>query len=241
MIITHPFEVTTPHPDVSDRYGFVSTKEVVTHLQERHKMEIAEVRHGIDPWGTHVVRMRLPETTQVLKAGQVLPELVIKNNFKGTSRFTVNIGFLRIACSNGLVVGHSVGKEEFRHVGDARDKAERATEFAFNGLHKASRLVGRMEERLMLEEEIEQFSRQALALRGGGIDTKALNLERRVEDHGDTLWKVFNRVQENGTKGGARYRSERGRRMTVRPLNDAGRDFKFNTQLWDLAETFLAN
>ena len=241
MIITHPFEVTSPHPDVSDRYGFVSTREVVRHLQDRHKMEVAEVKYGRDPYATHLVRLRLPESTNNLKNGQVLPEIVIKNNFKGTSRFTVNMGFLRVVCSNGMVVGQSLGREEFRHVGDARDKAEQATEFAFANLQRVSQLVSRMEERKLVDDEIEQFARQALALRGGGADVWSLVHTRRDEDVGDSLWQVFNRVQENGIKGGVSYRSERGRHMTTRPINEAGRDFKFNTQLWDLAETFLAN
>jgi hypothetical protein len=67
---------------------------------------------------------------------------------------------------------------------------------------------------------------------------------RRFEDRRDDLWTVFNRVQENLTKGGLRGRSASGRAMSTRPVTGTGtgtgtgtdQNVKLNRALWMLAD-----
>jgi len=68
------------------------------------------------------------------------------------------------------------------------------------------------------------------------ITTTQLLAPRRLEDSGNTLWKTFNRVQENLTKGGLKYKTQNGRRNKTRAITSINRDIQLNKALWTLAE-----
>ena len=61
---------------------------------------------------------------------------------------------------------------------------------------------------------------------------------RRTEDAGQSLWAVFNRVQENALRGGLVGFSAAGQNIVSRPLRSPIADTRFNTDLWRLAEEF---
>jgi hypothetical protein len=71
------------------------------------------------------------------------------------------------------------------------------------------------------------------------ITPEQLLLARRPADQGDDLWRVFNRVQENATKGGltaiGRDSRNRPRRSTTRGVHGIDGDLKLNRALWMLA------
>lgn len=67
--------------------------------------------------------------------------------------------------------------------------------------------------------------------------TKAQILtSRRYEDRKDDLWSVFNRCQENLSKGGLPGRSAQGKRSRTRAVNGIDGDIKLNRALWVMAE-----
>jgi hypothetical protein len=49
------------------------------------------------------------------------------------------------------------------------------------------------------------------------------------------VWKVFNRVQENMTKGGIHSVTAAGRNTTTKPVNAINADMRINAGLWQLA------
>jgi hypothetical protein len=93
-------------------------------------------------------------------------------------------------------------------------------------------------------DEQHAFARSALALRYAPTDTGApapvtesqFLAPRRFEDRRDDLWTVFNRVQENLTKGGLHGRSRTGRSMSTRPITGIDQNVKLNRALWMLAD-----
>jgi hypothetical protein len=93
-------------------------------------------------------------------------------------------------------------------------------------------------------DEQHAFARSALALRYDPTDADApapitesqLLAPRRFEDRRDDLWTVFNRVQENLTKGGLHGRSRTGRSMSTRPITGIDQNVKLNRALWMLAD-----
>ena len=60
----------------------------------------------------------------------------------------------------------------------------------------------------------------------------------RDGDIGNSLWKVFNVVQEKMVRGGVEYRSGRGRLTTMRELKNISVVNNVNTKLWELAESY---
>jgi hypothetical protein len=58
----------------------------------------------------------------------------------------------------------------------------------------------------------------------------------RDADNGDSLWQVFNVVQEKWIRGGIEYKTAKGRKTQIRTLNDILTTNRINTKLWELAE-----
>ena len=57
-----------------------------------------------------------------------------------------------------------------------------------------------------------------------------------IDDRRPDLWSVFNRTQENLTKGGLHGRSANGRRQQTRPIQGIDSDVRLNRALWMLAD-----
>ncbi len=94
-------------------------------------------------------------------------------------------------------------------------------------------------------DEERAFATAALALRYGerseGQPPAPITIEqlveaRRPEDLGRSLWKSFNRVQENAIRGGQPGRSTQGRRIRTRQVASIDWDVSLNRALWVLAE-----
>ena len=61
----------------------------------------------------------------------------------------------------------------------------------------------------------------------------------REEDKGDSLWQVFNVVQEKFIRGGVEYTTNSGRKTGLRTMNDIYNVNRINTKLWELAEDMM--
>ncbi len=105
--------------------------------------------------------------------------------------------------------------------------------------------VERMEHRLLLKDEQLQFAEAALAIRfpdpgARGMQPSQLLNCRRVEDLGDDLWTILNRVQEALLRGGLSRHSASGRLSRTRRISSIKEDVRLNGRLWDLAAEVLA-
>jgi hypothetical protein len=97
----------------------------------------------------------------------------------------------------------------------------------------------------MTENEMKAFAQQAIDARFGGAKVTGIELEEllaveRNEDNGNTLWKVFNRVQEKIVGGSFTYVNEEGKLRKARPIKNFQQDMALNGQLWEIAEQFIA-
>ena len=69
--------------------------------------------------------------------------------------------------------------------------------------------------------------------------TKGLLAARRGMDANSDLWSVFNRVQENGTRGGFKVPDVNGRLRSVRERRNIVADVNWNQDLWTLTQSVL--
>ena len=94
-------------------------------------------------------------------------------------------------------------------------------------------------------KEMNEFAKQAIDARFGGAQVTGIELSEllkaeRDEDDGNTLWKVFNRVQEKIVGGSFTYVNEEGKLRKARPIKNFQQDMALNGQLWEIAEQFVA-
>ena len=234
------------HERTSPSYRFIPTERVLTGLMQAGFVPVearqTRARHGI-AHARHVVRLRRRFETVQLKDS--VPEVVFLNSHDGTSAYQLRVGIFRVVCTNGLIV--SMGSFPcFRvaHRGDIVDEVVASALDIRNAL-------GFWPARLSVWKNAccrrmnKSRSERALAVRFSepketGIQPAQLLTCRRVDDLGNDLWSVLNKVQENILRGGLTRLATGGRRSRTRRITSIREDLRINSRLWDLAEEVLA-
>jgi len=148
-------------------------------------------------------------------------------------------------CTNGLIVSRSAFPTQcVAHRGNIVEEvvigALQMTE-RFEGL---AAQIERMEQRRLPKDDQLNFAERALELRfpkgaESGLEPAQVLTCRRVEDVGDDLWRVTNRIQENLLRGGLRRRTATGRLIRTRSITAIAQDVRINSGIWDLATEVL--
>ena len=233
-----------PHESRSQRYAYIPTATVLTELRKEgfQPFMVTQTRTRHEDrrdYTKHMIRLR--HASQINARGEA-NEIILLNSHDGTSSYQMLAGMFRFVCSNGLVCGDTVADVRVPHKGDV---AGQVIEGAYQVLHGFDRALESREsmQAITLEEgEAEVFARAALSLKYDDPDKPApitesqILMPRRFDDRRPDLWSVFNRTQENLTKGGLHGRSANGRRQQTRPVQGIDSDVRLNRALWMLAD-----
>jgi hypothetical protein len=233
-----------PHESRSQRYAYIPTATVLTELRKEgfQPFMVTQTRTRHEDrrdYTKHMIRLR--HASQINARGEA-NEIILLNSHDGTSSYQMLAGMFRFVCSNGLVCGDTVADVRVPHKGDV---AGQVIEGAYQVLHGFGRALESREsmQAITLDEgEAEVFARAALSLKYDDPDKPApitesqILMPRRFDDRRPDLWSVFNRTQENLTKGGLHGRSANGRRQQTRPVQGIDSDIRLNRALWLLAD-----
>lgn len=229
------------HASRSDHYSYIPTITLLENLQ----------REGFQPFFACQTRVRDPgrreHTKHMLRlrragqiTGQQVPEIILLNSHDGSSSYQMLPGIFRSVCTNSLVCGLSFGEVRVPHRGDVVEKV-------IEGAYEVLGVFDQVEEKrdamqsLLLPPPAQQaLAKAALTYRFGGehqpvTEAQAL-APRRWQDEKNDLWTVFNRLQENLSKGGLSGRTAQGKRSRTRAVNGIDGDLKLNRALWVMAE-----
>ncbi|MFS9382278.1 DUF932 domain-containing protein [Citrobacter sp. ANG330] len=229
------------HASRSERYAYIPTITLLESLQ----------REGFQPFFACQTRVRdqsrREHTKHMLRlrragqiTGQQVPEIILLNSHDGSSSYQMLPGLFRSVCCNGLVCGTSLGEVRVPHKGDVVEKV-------IEGAYEVLGVFDRVEEKrdamqsLLLPPSAQQaLAKAALTYRFGEehhpVTESQVLSARRWQDEQNDLWSVFNRLQENLSKGGLSGRSAQGKRSRTRAVNGIDGDIKLNRALWVMAE-----
>ena len=241
---------TQPDEGVSERYGFVPTIEVVDALKDQGWYPVRALQTNVRDrnkrhLAKHMIRFR-QEPDRQIQVGDCLAEVVLTNSHDRSSAYQLDLGLFRLACENGMVTRTGdLGGIRVKH---GRHIVEHIIEGTINLTHqvpKISESVDHFRSTLVSKEEARLYAKAALSLRYGEdwvysspVRPEDLLQVRRIDDHESSLWKVFNRVQENMMKGGILGRSQTGRNVRTRAIHSVTEDVKLNRALWMLTDEF---
>ncbi|WP_069263686.1 DUF932 domain-containing protein [Paraburkholderia nodosa] len=233
------------HESRSERYTCIPTIDVLRGLRKEgfHPFMVCQTRVRDEGKRMHTKHMlRLRHADQIV--GDEANEIVLLNSHDGTSSYQMLAGVLRFVCQNGMVAGDNVRDIRIPHKGNiVRNVIDGAFD-VLDGFELIREQKDGMRAVELNREEQHAFARSALALRYDPTDAEApasvtesqLLAPRRFEDRHDDLWTIFNRVQENLTRGGLHGRSRSGRSMSTRPITGIDQNVKLNRSLWMLAD-----
>lgn len=236
-----------PAHQMSDRYQFVNTAAIVSMMRDsgyevtRATQDSATRRDSA--FVRHSITMRWSESDLVV--GECIPQLLLTNAHNGCSSLRVTLGLYRVLCENGLLVAAESSVAIVRHSKSPLEDAVAWLKDSVLRLSSAEQTVRSWMGTELTDEQARSFAVAAAKLRFGldkmnSYPVCRLLEARRTEDEGHSLWKVFNRVQENTTKPGLVGRSAHGRPIATRALNGITQDWKYNLQLWRLAASYAS-
>lgn len=246
---------TAPRGDVSNKYRFMPTSEVLGLLAEEgyHAVRAYQSNsRGPDgrDFSRHIVRLRhqkdigVPLTT----VGDEIAEIVLGNSHNRTCPINFSAGLFRLICSNGLVVNSSdVGSFRIKHIGGQSEKDFQ--DMILGAIRTISAKLPDIQKRVNDWKAIELtpneqgvFARAARELLPPDrpISPTDLLRARRAEDRADNLWVTFNRVQENIIKGGVPTQTKTGRRTHTQAVRDLSKETGLDKALWTLTEYFAS-
>lgn len=242
---------TAPRDDVSSRYGFVNTADLIGAMRENGFVPTqvnSYMRRNEDmrAYTKHMIRFRpAGDSLKKLMKGDVVPQMVLVNSHDRSSQFSLFGGLWRLVCSNGLMVsdGAKVEPMIIRHTTSAIDGLLDATGKLIKQQKFVFEHVEAMRNVVLSEKQAALFAEAALALRptrAGTIDPTQLLKVRRPEDEGFSVWSVFNRTQENLMRGGLNGVTANSRAVVTRGVTSVNADMHINTGMWRLAVEAIA-
>ena len=241
---------------VSEKYLHVNTETVIDDLAKLGWFPVTAMQRRTKPRkdGTptirskHMISFQNPELIIKGKNGDdAFPRIIVTNSHDGLSSFQFRVGIYRLVCSNGLVVAD----EEFsafsiKHKGYTFEELQGVVAQAVADLPNKIQVLNKMQARMLTVEEQRQLAIDAMALRSSNPDAKydEATIEEvlaatRKEDEGDSLWLVFNRVQESIINGGYSAALRGAKVRKVKKIKSFERDLQVNQDLFKLATSLL--
>ncbi|OSQ46477.1 DUF932 domain-containing protein [Thalassospira sp. MCCC 1A01428] len=233
-----------PHESRSQRYAYIPTAAVLTELRKEgfQPFMVAQTRTRHEDrrdYTKHMIRLR--HASQI--NGAEANEIILLNSHDGTSSYQMLAGMFRFVCANGLVCGDTVADMRVPHKGDVAGQVIEGAYEVLSGFERVQESRDAMRAVTLDDGEAEVFARSALALKYDPTDNtpppiteSQILMPRRFDDRRPDLWSVFNRTQENLTKGGLPGRSANGRRQRTRAVQGIDSDVRLNRALWLLAD-----
>lgn len=236
----------SPDHQVSERYGFVPTIEVVRALQGEGWYPVramqTQARDGAKAeHSRHLIRFR-PDPDRQIHIDDCTAELVLTNSHDRSAAYQLDLGLYRFVCDNGLVT--QTGDLGGLRVKHGKHIVQTLLSGSLDLLRQApdiAHCVADFQSTLISKAEALWLAQAALRLRYGDqwqanspIQPHDLLQARRAKDQQNSLWKVFNRIQENLMKGGLSGYSAQSRRVRTRAVQSVSEEVRLNRGLWQL-------
>lgn len=226
----------------SQKFGFISSENLVNQL-ENHGLTLdkvvemkirkdKELRQGFQ-------KHKMLFNTQH-KSNEGTLQLLVTNSHEGSSALKFQLGFFRLICSNGLVVGSNiVSPISLRHSINQVEFLNDTISMVLNQNTKVFESIDELKQKRFTPETLTKFKNDALNLRGYDLNKKGLLLPnftaKRVDDLNDDVFTIMNVIQENMLRTGFVAHDDKGDAVKFRAIKSIDEQNRVNAGLWDLA------
>ncbi|MDN5048596.1 DUF932 domain-containing protein [Aliarcobacter butzleri] len=234
-----------PYHDVSEKYNFISTIDIIEQLRNQSWFPVNVGESGVrdlskDGFQQHYVRFQ--NFSDLINPSSNVVELLLFNSHDRSKSFTISAGIYRYVCSNGLVIADSVFESyKIKHLGERDNDVANAVLKITQVKPKLLSKISKFESITLNQNEKEAFLNSAIPLRFENhleLDNpNELLTPLRAEDEKDDLYTVLNILQENFLSSKiSGYNKETNRRFTSKQITSISKDVEINKGLWDIAE-----
>ena len=237
---------TQPSRKVSDKYSFMPTTRILEDLGklgwEPYEASQRKSRTSVDSMFTkHLIRFRNKSVGQL---GDSIPEVVLTNSHDGRNSFNLHAGLFRLVCANGLIIADTTFDHvKIKHQWYNMEEITKVTNAMMDKIPTIITNINDMDSRELSEKEKRSFVKKAILTRwpkgNEMLDIDDMLQSIRVGDKGNSVWKVYNVIQEKLIKGGLVFNNHREKIQKLRPIINIDRKVDVNKNLWKLADSYV--
>lgn len=199
---------TTKATDTTDRYQVINSLDVYNRIESLGFTQVSgNAKKKLNPHCRHITTFQ----SDSIVIGDSKLRLVVDNSHDGSRALYVRLGLYRMVCSNGLMVGTDVVKPyRITHTGNIHEKLANLEIWLNISIAMIKNMYNKLNSVILSEQAKNELMVRAYELRHGKVDGDLYSYDRtrRAEDRGDTLWLIYNRIQEQLMLG-VKYRSKR--------------------------------
>ena len=240
-----------PIQGVSEKYAFVPTHTVLDTFRQSGYYPImaseSKVRNDDNSgYQKHIIQFRSLDNLLRPERNEEYADIVLTNSHNRTSSFIVDLAFFRIVCANMLVVpSHTFSHHSIIHSGFNLGKVDMAIDEVTAYMPKIKDEIEEFKSIQLSRAEQHSLAKAAIDIRFDkdiyDVSTHEFLHTRRVEDEDNSLWSVFNCVQEAMIRGGARGNNRQSKKEFVsKPITAIDANLKFNKELFAVAQKMAA-
>lgn len=208
---------------------YIETIDVVQQLQNEgwQLKGVAEQRGKNRKISSHYVQLHHPDFAILNNKGktEAFASLTLSNSCNGAQPLNMDLGAFRLVCSNGMVRFDNAASSKIKHTEiNYRDLPQIIAKMNDKAVILAEE-INNMKHKQLSVEDMKKFAFEAARLRFDNLENININdilRVNRIEDEGNDLWTVFNRIQESLTHNVANF----------------NQDILLNKQLFALADQY---
>ena len=256
---TCPFAfMTNPsNPGVSDKYVQATTMDVVHDMAKLgwYPVVAKQCRNKKGSKGIrsfHMLAFQNP-TVKVLNGNnevEAYPRIILTNSHDGFNSFKFMVGLFRLVCSNGLIVcDEQFANMSIRHINYNFEELRKMVITSLENLPNQIEVLNDMRKTVLTDEEKTNLAVSAIKLRKGYNEEDKVEISKetiddvltpvRKEDEGNSLWNVFNVIQEKIIKGGFHYSEKQKKARKMRMITSVVKDLQINKDLFNIANSYI--
>lgn len=245
------------NPNTSEKYQVASTETVIDDLAKMgwYPVQAKQCRTKKNSQGIrsfHMVALQ-NDNVKIFNANggtEAYVRIILQNSHDGFNSFKFMMGLYRCICSNGLVVADAqFATFSIRHINYSFDELLKVVNQVVSSVPSVIKKMNVMNTTMLNEEQKREMAVETYKIRKGIDSKERVNIDEetiddlltpvRREDVGNSLWNVYNVLQEKMIKGGFSAAGKSGKPRRQRPISSIKKDADYNIKLWAIAERYM--
>lgn len=253
----HAFAAAPTNPAVSGKYVQANTETVIDDLARLgwYPVVAKQCRARKNSKGIrsfHMVGFQNDNVRILNPDGgtEAYVRIILQNSHDGFNSFKFMMGCYRLICSNGLVVcDNEFSSFSIRHINYSFEELRGIVAKVIDTVPGIINKMNAMSRTVLTDEQKREMAIETYKIRKGVNEEDKVKVDEptivellspvRTEDAGNTLWNVFNVLQEKMIKGGFSATGKNGKVRKQRPISSIKKDVDYNQRLWAVAERFM--
>ena len=253
----YAFSTAPTNPSVSSKYTYANTETVINDMAKLgwYPVEAKQCRKKKNSKGIrsfHIIALQNDDVKILNPNGgtEAYVRIILQNSHDGFNSFKFMMGLYRCICSNGLVVCDAeFSSFSIRHINYSFEELRSIVAKVIDAVPGIIGKMNAMNQVYLNSDQMHMLAIAAYKIRKGVALDEHIKISEdtigelltpvRKEDYGNSLWNIFNVLQEKMIKGGFSATGKNGKVRKQRPISSIKKDVDYNQRLWAIAERYM--